>query len=159
MAAEPIVPASLLDASTIVADKPKVLETLQQRGRFEMVDAIVHMDLEGGTIVGIKEITAGDWWTHDHIPGRPLFPGVLMIEAAAQVCTYHFLHFRKDLEGQFVGFGGVDNVRFRAAVQPGVTMFFAGRVVRVRSRMFTYKAQGFVDGQLVFEAEILGVVV
>ena len=159
MAAEPIVPTTLLDASTIVADKTQVLATLKQRGRFEMVDAIVHLDLEGGTVVGVKEINEDDWWTTDHIPGRPLFPGVLMIEAAAQVCTYHFLNFRTDLEGQFVGFGGVDNVRFRAAVEPGTTMYFAGRVVRVRSRMFTYKAQGFVEGQLVFEADILGVVV
>ena len=96
MAAEPIVAPELLDASNVVADKSEVLATLKQRGRFEMVDAICHLDLEGGTVVGVKEVKSDDWWASDHIPGRPLFPGVLMIEAAAQVCTYHFLHLRKE---------------------------------------------------------------
>jgi 3-hydroxyacyl-[acyl-carrier-protein] dehydratase len=159
MAAEPLLDLDQIDLNKIVADKPALLSVLQQRNRFEMVDGIVHMDLEGGTIVGFKEIRGDDWWAEDHIPGRPLFPGAMMIEASAQVCTYHFMKLRTDLEGQFVGFGGVDNVRFRAAVEPDCRMWIVGKVVRVRSRMFTYRAQAFVEGKLAFEGEILGVVV
>jgi 3-hydroxyacyl-[acyl-carrier-protein] dehydratase len=159
MAAEPLIDLDSIDLNQIVADKPALLEVLKQRNRFEMVDGIVHMDLDGGAIVGFKDVTADAWWASDHIPGRPLFPGALMIEAAAQACTYHFMKLRTDLEGQFVGFGGVDNVRFRAAVEPECRLWLVGKVVRVRSRMFTYKAQAFVDRTLAFEGEILGVVV
>lgn len=159
MAAEPLLDLSTVDLDRAIASKPDLLAVLKQRNRFEMVDGIAHMDLEGGTIVGFKHIRSSDWWAEDHIPGRPLFPGALMIEAAAQVCTYHFMKLRPDLDGQFVGFGGVDNVRFRSAVEPDCRMDFIGKVVRVRSRMFTYKAQGFVGDTLAFEGEILGVVV
>ncbi|MEO0651844.1 MAG: 3-hydroxyacyl-ACP dehydratase FabZ family protein [Planctomycetota bacterium] len=159
MAAEPLIDLKSIDLTQTVADKPALLEVLKQRNRFEMCDGVVHMDLEEGVIVGFKDVKADDWWVDDHIPGRPLFPGALMVEATAQVCTYHFLNLRQDLEGQFVGFGGVDKVRFRAAVEPGCRMWLIGKVVRVRSRMFTYKAQIFVGETLVFEGEILGVVV
>jgi 3-hydroxyacyl-[acyl-carrier-protein] dehydratase len=159
MAAETLIDFDALDLTQVIVDKAELLGTLHQRGRFEMVDGILHLDLTGGTVVGFKEIRGDDWWASDHIPGRPLFPGALMIEAAAQICTYHFLHVRTDLHGAFVGFGGVDKVRFRSVVEPDCRMVFVGRVERVRSRMFTYSAQGFVGRRLCFEAEILGVVV
>jgi len=155
-----------LDLSRDVVTKAEVLELLKQRGRFEQVDGILHLDLEGGLIVGYKEIRAGDWWTTDHIPGRPLFPGVLMIESAAQMCTYHFMRSQKAPATTFVGFGGLDEVRFRAAVVPDCRLVIAGRVQRVRSGMFIYDAKGYVvrgpaaaERQLAFEASIRGVIV
>ena len=87
-----------------------------------------------------------------------MFPGVLMIEAAAQICTYDFMARSEDKD-VFVGFGGLNNTRFRRTVEPGCRLVMAGKLMRSRSRMFTYQAQGFVDQQLVFEAEIMGVVV
>jgi 3-hydroxyacyl-[acyl-carrier-protein] dehydratase len=155
-----------LDLSRDVVTKAEVLEVLKQRGRFEQVDGILHLDGPGGWIVGYKNITAGDWWTHDHIPGRPLFPGVLMIESAAQMCTYHFMRSQNVPASTFVGFGGLDDVRFRAAVVPDCRLVIAGHVQRVRSGMFVYDAKGYVwkgagggDRQLAFEAVIKGVIV
>jgi len=57
-----------------------------------------------------------------------------------------------------VGFGGVDGARFRGVVVPPARLYFAARPLRVRSSMFTYEAQGFVDGKIVMEAQILGVI-
>jgi 3-hydroxyacyl-[acyl-carrier-protein] dehydratase len=147
-----------LDLSRTVVSKEQVLKVLKQRGTFEMVDGLLHFDVSSDIVVGFKEIVAGDWWTGDHIPGRPLFPGVLMIEAAAQICTYDFMARSEDKD-VFVGFGGLNNTRFRRTVEPGCRLVMAGKLMRSRSRMFTYQAQGFVDQQLVFEAEIMGVVV
>ena len=162
MAREPLIDFETLDLSKTIIEKPAILEVLRQRGRFEMLDGILHMDTEGedgGRVVGYKEVRGEDWWAADHIPGRPLFPGALMVEAAAQLCTFHFLHLRPDLKDAFIGFGGLDEVRFRQAVEPDCRLILAGKVERMRSRMFLYWSQGFVDRTLVFEAGIRGVVV
>ena len=151
-----------LDLSKTVVDKAGVLDVLAQRGSFEMLDGVLHMDAtseDGGLIVGYKEVRSTDWWATDHIPGRPLFPGALMVESAAQLCTFHFVHLRPELRETFIGFGGLDDVRFRRAVEPDCRLIIAGRVQRMRKTMFVYSTQGFVNGDLVFQAGIRGVVV
>ena len=158
MPSQPLVEVDLLDTSTIVADVEEIQRYNMQRGTFSMLDGITHADDE--KVVGFKDIRAEQWWAKDHIPGRPLFPGALMIEAAAQLSSYHFLKHRNIVpEGSFVGFGGLDSVRFRGTVEPGVRFVLAAEVERTRPTMFRYKTQGFVDGQLIFEATVIGVVV
>jgi len=110
--------------------------------------------------VGYKDIREDDWWAADHIPGRPLLPGALMVEAAAQLSTYDYLRHRgKVKEGEFVGFGGLDKVRFRGTVTPPSRLYLAISLKRARRQMFVYEAQGFVDGKLIFEAEVIGIIV
>jgi len=150
---------STLDLSRTVVSKSEILAVLAQRGCFELMDGILHLDLEGKVVVGYKDIMSGDWWTADHIPGRPLFPGALMIEASAQLCAYDFFQRRPDLADSFVGFAGLNGTRFRSTVEPDCRMLFAGRVTRIRRSMFTYDVQGIVGGKLVFETEIIGMVV
>ena len=148
-----------LDLSRVVAGKEEIREACQQRGDLEMIDGILHFDAEEDLAIGFKEIRATDWWAPCHIPGRPIFPGVLMCEGAAQLCTYHFMHRRVDLAGKFVGFGGMNGIRFRSTVVPDCRLILACRCTRARSKMFTYDVQGYVDGKPVFDGEILGVVV
>jgi len=159
MPSEPLIDFDSLDLSREVVSMDSVREVCKQRGPFEMLDGVLHFDLEGDLVVGYRDIRADDWWAPHHIPGRPIFPGALMIEAAAQLCTYHFIHRRPDLDDAFVGFGGVDKTRFRAAVEPECRLILAGRCSRLRSRAFTYETQGFVDQRLVFESLIMGVVI
>ena len=159
MASAPLIDVSTLDHDNVVVTKAQVLEVLRQRGRFEMVDGLLHFDPTGDLVVGFKEIRSDDWWCEDHIPGRPLFPGVMMLEHAAQICTYDFMHRPEANPDSFVGFGGVNQTRFRGTVVPDCRLVTVGKLVRIRSRMFTYQAQGFVEDKLVFETEVLGVVV
>jgi 3-hydroxyacyl-[acyl-carrier-protein] dehydratase len=147
------------DLSKVIYPKAAVFELLRQRGRFEMLDGIVVLDPERELVVGFKDVREDDWWAPDHIPGRPLFPGALMIEGAAQLVTFDFLKRRPEMVEHFLGFGGLDKTRFRATVEPNCRLYFAGKLQRVRSRMFTYYAQALVDGVVVFESEILGLVV
>ena len=147
-----------LDLAQTQIPAEDIYATLSQAGRFALLDGILHFDLDSDLVVGFKDIRADDWWADDHIPGRPLFPGVLMIEAAAQMCSYDFMRRTLDFKG-FIGFGGVDGTRFRGTVQPPSRLILAARSKRLRSTMFTYEAQGFVDGKLVFQTEILGVIV
>jgi len=158
MPTAPLIDFASLPLDQVVVPIEEIREVCKQRGQFEMLDGILHFDLKSDLVVGFKEIRTDDWWAPFHIPGRPVFPGALMVEASAQLCTYHFIHRRPDLDGAFVGFGGLDRTRFRATVEPDCRLILAGRCIRLRSRMFTYSAQAFVDEKLVFETEVMGVV-
>ena len=159
MPSEPLIDLETLDLSRVVATRDDILAKIKQRGRFALLDGILLVDPAGEWIVGFKEIRGDDWWAADHIPGRPIFPGALMCEAAAQLCSYDYLRKTALPEGGFLGFGGMNDTRFRGVVQPPCRMIFVARPERLRSRMFTYAAQGFVGRDLVFETEILGVLV
>ena len=158
MASEPILDFDSVNLTEDIFTKAEVLKVLKQRGTFEMLDGVLHMDAESNLIVGYKEIRSTDWWASDHIPGRPIFPGALMVEGAAQLCTFDFLQRQPEMVGTFIGFGGLDETRFRASVEPDCRLIMAGKVLRIRSRMFIYYTQGFVEGQLAFETQIRGVV-
>jgi 3-hydroxyacyl-[acyl-carrier-protein] dehydratase len=158
MPSKPLLDFETTDLSKVVTTHDELYKVLRQAGTFALLDGILHMDPNGELVVGYKDIRDDDWWVPDHIPGRPLFPGALMIEACAQVCSYDYLMRVDDLDGRFLGFGGLGETRFRGQVEPGVRMIFAGKVTRVRKSMFLYDAQGFVDGKLVFETVVRGVV-
>ena len=159
MAAEPWIDPETLARARVAASREDVLEKIRQRGRFALLDGILDVGGDGGLVAGFKDIRADDWWAADHIPGRPIFPGALMCEAAAQLCSYDYLRKQELPAGGFLGFGGMNATRFRGVVQPDCRMIFVARPERLRSRMFTYAAQGLVGGELVFETEILGVLV
>ena len=91
-----------------------------------------------------------------------MFPGALQVALAAQLSTYDYMAHRVDpseVGQRFVGFGGLDKVRFRGVVEPDCRLIVATKVLKVSKRMFRYQAQGFVDRTMVFEAEVLGVVI
>lgn len=157
MASEPLLDLSTIDLDTVLADSAELRSKLAQRGTFDMVDAVVHRDPDAGLIVGYKDIRGTDWWAADHIPGRPLFPGVLMIEACAQLCSYDFQVNTPPEDDVFVGFGGVDGTRFRGTVEPDGRLYLIGKVHRVRRQLFTYHAQAYYRDRLVMESQILGV--
>jgi len=159
MPTAPLLDFSTIDLTRTAATHAEIYRLLKQSGSFALLDGILHFDPSTPLVVGFKEIRAEDWWARDHIPGRPLFPGALMIETAAQLCAWDYMKRSELAPDVFVGFGGLENTRFRGIVEPGRRMIFAGEVKRIRSRMFTYAAQGFVDGCLVFETDVLGVVV
>ena len=148
-----------IDLNQVVADKDSIYRVLKQSGSFGLLDVVCHFDPEANLVVGKKTIRGEDWWAADHIPGRPIFPGALMIETGAQLCSWDFLERRDDPEDIFLGFGGLNATRFRGLVEPDCEMVFAGKVLRIRKNMFTYAVQGFVEQKLVFETEVMGVVV
>ena len=159
MPAASLIDFDSVDLSNVVATREDLALYLKQRGRFAMLDGVLHEDVPGNLVVGYADIRADAWWASDHIPGRPIFPGALMIESAAQLATYDFVRNRNLVEPDaFLGFGGLGKTRFRGEVTPPSRMVFAACMRRARKTMFTYELQGFVDGRLVFESEVMGVV-
>ena len=151
-------PVSMANA-TLVATASDLDQILPQVNRFRMAEGILHSDTETGITVGYRDIRADDWWAADHVPGRPLFPGVLQCELAAQVATYDMLNNRFEDEGEkpLVGLGGLESVRFRAPVVPGCRLVMAVFLERGGSKICRYMCQGYVGEKMVFEGKILGV--
>ena len=158
MASEPFLDLATLNLNDVAVSKEEIFKVNPQRDEFEQLDRIILIDLEAGIAVGIKTQTPEEFWTRGHIPGRPLMPGVLMIEMAAQISSVIY-HLKFETGGKkFFGFGGVNNVKFRGSVEPRDDLIMVVRAKALRSRMAIFEAQGFVDGKMVFEGEVTGLV-
>jgi 3-hydroxyacyl-[acyl-carrier-protein] dehydratase len=149
-----ILDPSRLDFSRLLADRDEILRVNPHRHEFALLDGIVYCDPESCVFAGYHDVRADAWWVRGHIPGRPLFPGVLMIEVAAQLASYLTQHLL-GTEG-FVGFAGVDKVKFRGTVTPPARFVIVGRGTQVKRRRIVCETQGFIEDTMVFEAEITG---
>ena len=143
-----------IDFNNIIADREAIYKLLPHRYEFERLDAIVHMDAEQQVMAGYVDLKDDDFWVRGHIPGRPIFPGVMMIETAAQLVSYYSMNILEK-EG-FLGFAAVDDVKFRGSVTYGQRLVMVGKMVDFRSRRCIGALQGFVDGKMVFEGQITG---
>jgi 3-hydroxyacyl-[acyl-carrier-protein] dehydratase len=115
---------------------------------------VFFVDRSDGTVAGFRDVRDDEFWVRGHIPGRPIFPGVLIIETAAQLVSYYVVS--EDPSRGFLGFGGVDDVKFRGTVRPGQRLIMLGKLLENRRRRCVGATQGFVDGQMVFEGLITG---
>lgn len=155
-------PRFLVDLKGFDLDKPEVsIEEIRavnpHRYEMEQLTAIVRYDPDNKLVVGYKDVTADEFWVRGHIPGRPLMPGILMVEAAAQLCTYYYKRAISD--ERFLGFGGVDKVKFRGTVVPGDKLILIAKNLELRPRRAIFDTQGVVDDRIVFEARIIGMAV
>lgn len=156
-ASAPILQPEALDPKQVLVGKEGIRVWVPQRHEFEMLDGILHYDEQAQVAVAFKQLTDQEFWVRGHIPGRPLFPGVLMIESAAQLCCYAFCRMQNERE-RFFAFGGVDTVRFRGTVKPGDRVLLMARAKKIRSNLGVFDTQAFVANRLVFEGIVTGMV-
>jgi 3-hydroxyacyl-[acyl-carrier-protein] dehydratase len=143
-----------IDLDKVVYDQEQVREANPQRGDMEMLNAVTFVDPDAGHIIGYKDVRADEFWVPGHIPGRPLFPGVLMLESAAQLACFYT---KKVMQWPgFVGFGGLEETKFRGQVVPPCRLYLIGKKQRERHGRIWCNVQGVVNGQLVFETGIIG---
>lgn len=145
-----------VDLSAVVITKSHIYELLPHRYEFQVLDGVCMYDLSGQRIVTFVDITPHDWWVKAHVEGRPLLPGVLMLEMAAQSAAV-----LAKLAGntEFLGFGGVEQCKFRDTVVPPARLYLLCVGVDYRSRRIISNVQGVRDGRLVFEAQITGLTI
>jgi 3-hydroxyacyl-[acyl-carrier-protein] dehydratase len=150
---------SRIDLNRLEVDQEAIRKVNPQRGAMEHLNGIVHMNFTPDVVevLGYKEVRSDEFWVEGHIPGRPLLPGVIMIEAAAQLAGYA-TRLTTDWEG-FIGFGGVEDFKFRAPVMPGCRMYILGKRTKARHRRLWCAVQGLVNGNIVFEGTVIGTVV
>ena len=145
---------SAIDLNQDVYHQDAIREANPQRGDMEMLNGIVYAQPDLGRIIGYKDVRADEFWVPGHIPGRPLFPGVLMIECAAQLASFYTRKF-VGWKG-FIGFGGVEETKFRSQVVPPCRLHLVGKLMWNRHRRIGCRVQGLVNGNLVFETGIIG---
>ena len=147
---------SKIDLQKIVVDQEGIRQVNPQRFEMEQLSAIVYVDAANHLVAGYKDVRPDEFWVRGHLPGYPLLPGVLICEAAAQLCSYYIIthgHGR----GDFIGFGGLENVRFRAPVRPGDRLVLVAKATKVHRRQTLFNVQGFVGTKLVFNGDVIGV--
>ncbi len=140
-------------------DIGRIMDILPHRYPFLLVDRII--EVEGQErIVGIKNVTINEPFFQGHFPGHPIMPGVLIIEAMAQVGGMLLMsHFEgQNVEDKVVYFMSLDNVKFRRPVVPGDQIRFELDMLQFRGKTCRMKGVGYVDGQVVAEAEMMAMV-
>lgn len=138
----------------------EIMDILPHRYPFLLLDKILEMEM-GKRIVGIKNVTMNEPFFQGHFPGRPIMPGVLIIEAMAQ--TGGVLALKsvppEEVKNKVILFMSIDKAKFRKPVIPGDQLRFEIDVIRQRSNIMSLKAQALVDGAVAAEAEMMAMIV
>ncbi|MBN1980789.1 MAG: hypothetical protein JW795_04620 [Chitinivibrionales bacterium] len=150
----PLIDLSAIDLSQVEFGRDAIAEVNPQSYEMSQLDAIIWHNLDKMLCLGYKDVTENEFWIRGHIPGRPIMPGVIMVESAAQLCSF-FMKRIYGLEG-FIGFSGIDSTKFRGTVIPGSRLLLMGHIHKVRSRQFSALVQGYVNEQMVFDTVISG---
>lgn len=157
MAKELIIDLKTIDFDTPTANLEQIRAVNAQRFEMEQLSAVVHEDLEDYICVGYKELSREEFWVRGHMPNMPLMPGVVMLEAAAQLASY-FVQKHDLLGSAMVGFGGLERVRFRDVVIPGDRLILMCKLLKARrNRMIVSSFQCVVGESIVCEGELKGI--
>jgi 3-hydroxyacyl-[acyl-carrier-protein] dehydratase len=133
-------------------DIDQIKEIIPHRYPFLLVDRILEVE-EGKRAVGIKNVSANEEFFNGHFPDYPVMPGVLIVEALAQVGAVSILK-KEENRGRLAFFAGIDSCRFKKQVKPGDQLRLEVEIVRLRGPIGKGKAVATVDGEIACEAEI-----
>src|SRR5262249_49427291 len=149
-----ILDPTTIDLTRVVADREAIRKANPHRGHMEHLTAVVLMDPGEHLIAGYKDVGHDEFWVAGHFPNRPLLPGVIQCEAAAQLLGY-YLVVNQIMSG-LLGLGGLDNARFRGPVHPGDRLVMVGKGLRVNRRQTGFCARGFVNANMVSHCDVMG---
>lgn len=148
----------LVKKEGVVFDANAIQRILPHRYPFLLVDKIIDLELDK-KVVGVKCVTINEPFFPGHFPGQPIMPGVLIIEAMAQVSGILVLNSFIDPSNHLVYFMSINNAKFRKPVVPGDQLILEAEIVSKKKKYFSIKGAAYVDGNLVAEAEFMGAIV
>jgi len=152
----PIVDPDSIRCDELLYTREQIYQILPQQFEFSQLDGIVLADKEAMVFAAYRDVRPDEWWCRGHMPQQAIFPGVLMIEAAAQLSAFA-QQLIVPTPGAIMGFAGVDRAKFRDSIFPPARVILIGRPTDTRLRRFQCEIQGFVDGKMAFEAAISGI--
>jgi beta-hydroxyacyl-ACP dehydratase FabZ len=136
----------------------EILKILPHRYPFLLVDRILEVE-KGKRIVGIKNVTFNEEFFQGHFPGNPVMPGVLIVEAMAQVAAIGLLGIIPEHEKKLLYLSAVDRCKFRRPVVPGDQLRIEAEILNLKTRVCKCRAVATVNGQVCAEAELLSTIV
>lgn len=144
---------------TPVIDIMRIMEMIPHRYPILLVDRIIELD-PGESAVGLKNVTFNEPHFMGHFPGRPVMPGVLIVEAMAQTAGIVVVHsMGESAEGKLVYFMTIDDARFRRPVTPGDALHIHVKKIQSRKNVWKFKGEAFVDGKLCTQATFSAMIV
>ncbi len=153
---EPLFDADGLDTSSLALSREDLESWNPHRGEIVQLDGVVWHDEAFSRAVGVKHVRDDEFWVSGHFPTKPVMPGVLMIEAGAQLASYLF--YARRGEPCIAGFTRIEDTVFRNSVTPGQELLLLCQEVRYRPRRFISEIQGIADGKIAFYSKITGMV-
>jgi 3-hydroxyacyl-[acyl-carrier-protein] dehydratase len=138
---------------TLPLGKAEIEAILPHRDPFLLIDEVIELE-PGKRAVARKTVRADEWFLAGHFPGRPIMPGVLMVEGLAQTGAVIVLSLEEN-RGKMVLFGGIDAVRFKRIVQPGETLEYVCELETMRGSLGKGKFRATVDGQLAVRGALM----
>lgn len=136
-------------------DIVEILNVLPHRYPFVMVDRILSVDI-GKSIVGLKNVTFNEPFFQGHFPGKPVMPGVLILEGLAQVGGIMAYYTHPEAIGKkLLFFAGIDKARFRQPVVPGDQLIFTLELIKEKRSIMVMTAKATVDDKVVAQAELM----
>ena len=155
---QPLVDLERLALGSDVVPESELRAILPHRAEFQLIDGIRLFDRESGVAAGYKQWDEDPWWAKGHVPGRPLMPGVLMIEGAAQIATFVVKAASDWARERMIGLAGLDEVRFRGQIVPPALVWFIAKLDAISGRRLAkMTVQVVANGQVTMEARMLGV--
>ncbi|MFG0291995.1 MAG: 3-hydroxyacyl-ACP dehydratase FabZ family protein [Phycisphaerales bacterium JB050] len=156
MASELIFEIDSVDLGAQQMSRAEIAGYLPHRGPIFMLDRLIWMDDECDHAVAIHNVPTDAWWRDGHIPGMPLMPGVLMVEAGAQLAS--LMYYKRSRQTCFAGFTRIEDVRFRGQVSPGDDLLLLCKGLKYNPKRFVTMVQGLVNGEIVFDGSITGMI-
>jgi 3-hydroxyacyl-[acyl-carrier-protein] dehydratase len=154
MPSTPLFDISGIRTNDPIMGRQDIAAWIPHRGPIFMLDAVLWIDDAPNRALAVSNIPDNPWWADGHIPGHPLMPGVLQVEAAAQLSS--LLYHMRSGKNWFAGFTRINDVAFRGQVRPGDDLFLLCSAVKYSLKRFVTDVQAVVNDAIVMEGQIAG---